>query len=585
MIDKKILFEPDPSGKSSKKDYLMKYHNVLYDDIINYANNNNIINISFKEQVYCYKNNIVPPKCKNPNCEKTPHFINSNIGYKEYCSRGCIGLDPDIQKRKEQKSIEKFGTKTPAESKIIKDKIIKTNNERYGSNCSLQNIEIKKKSQETLMKNYKVDNPNKSKETIEKRVSHFDSAKWRINFEKSMLEKYNVKNALQNEEIKQKVKQTNLNRYGVENVNQITKITKKRILTKKNNWKNKLMKENSNIIDIDLDNQQYIMKCDCGKDHDFTISFPLYKSRKQFANKFCTVCFPPYINNISQMETELLNFIKEKYNGIIITNTKSIISPYELDIYLPDLKLAFEFNGLYWHNELNKSKDYHELKSNMCDKIEIQLFHIWEDDWKYKQDIVKSMILNKLGLIQNKIYARKTIIKEVDTPTTRIFLNNSHIQGYVNSAIRLGLYYNDELVSLMTIGKPRKNMNSSTDNVNEYELLRFCNKINTTVVGGASKLFNYFVNKYNPELITTYADRSYSKGNLYKQLGFEFVHITKPNYYYVVGDHRKYRFGFRKDLLIKEGYDPNKTEHEIMLSRDIYRIFNSGNYKFIYNKK
>ena len=113
----------------------------------------------------------------------------------------------------------------------------------------------------------------------------------------------------------------------------------------------------------------------------------------------------------------------------------------------------------------------------------------------------------------------------------------------------------NELVSLMTFGKPRKNMNSTTINDDEYELLRFCNKLNTTVIGGASKLFKYFLKTYNPQQITTYADRSHSNGNLYKQLGFEFKHITVPNYYYVIGGIRENRFNFRKDILVKHGFD------------------------------
>jgi len=102
---------------------------------------------------------------------------------------------------------------------------------------------------------------------------------------------------------------------------------------------------------------------------------------------------------------------------------------------------------------------------------------------------------------------------------------------------------------------------------NEYELLRFCNKLNSNIIGGASKLFEYFIKMYNPDEITTYADRSFSQGNLYKQLGFEFISKTEPNYYYIIDGIRKHRFNFRKDKLVREGHDKNKTEHEIMLEK------------------
>ena len=119
----------------------------------------------------------------------------------------------------------------------------------------------------------------------------------------------------------------------------------------------------------------------------------------------------------------------------------------------------------------------------------------------------------------------------------------------------------------------------------EYELLIFCSKLNTNIIGGANKLFKYFVDNYNPKEITTYVDRSWSNGNLYKQLGFELSHISNPNYYYIINGIKKHRFGFRKDVLVKEGYDSNKTEHDIMLERKIYRIFNAGNYAFYYKNK
>ena len=125
-------------------------------------------------------------------------------------------------------------------------------------------------------------------------------------------------------------------------------------------------------------------------------------------------------------------------------------------------------------------------------------------------------------------------------------------------------------------------MGKKKSNNEEYELLRFCNKLNTNIVGGANKLFKHFIKNHNPKEITTYADRSWGNGNLYKQLGFKYHGKTQPNYYYIINRKRKYRFGFRKDKLVKEGFDINKSERQIMLDRKIYRIYDSGNLKFIY---
>lgn len=118
---------------------------------------------------------------------------------------------------------------------------------------------------------------------------------------------------------------------------------------------------------------------------------------------------------------------------------------------------------------------------------------------------------------------------------------------------------------------------------NSYELLRFCNKLNVNVIGGASKLFKYFIEKYKPNSVISYADRSWSQGDLYDKLKFKFIHKTQPNYYYVIDGVRKHRFNFRKNILIEQGSDPNKTEHDIMLERKVYRIYDSGNLKYLFN--
>jgi hypothetical protein len=320
----------------------------------------------------------------------------------------------------------------------------------------------------------------------------------------------------------------------------------------------------------------------CTKEHYYNINFSLLNLRLKYKTEICTICNPIGISK-SGYEIQLQNFIKENYEKAISINKRNIIPPLELDIYLPDLKIAFEFNGLYWHNELHKPNNYHLNKTEECESKGIQLIHIWEDNWIYKQDIVKSMILNKLGKNPNKIGARKTEIKEiVDNKLIRDFLNKNHLQGFIGGKVKLGLFFENDLVSLMTFGKRRIAMGKKSTNDDEYELLRFCNKLNTNVLGGASKLFKFFKNNYNSKEITTYADRSHSNGGLYEQLGFEFISKTAPNYYYIVDGVRHYRFNFRKDKLVKGGFDANKTEHQIMIDRNIFRIYDSGNLKFKY---
>jgi hypothetical protein len=308
-----------------------------------------------------------------------------------------------------------------------------------------------------------------------------------------------------------------------------------------------------------------------------TIICPTHGEFEQIPNSHmlgfgCPKCGQKY----DKTENELKDFIK----GLgfdFLENSRKIIYPFELDIYIPSLKIAIEYDGLYWHCELNKPDDYHLKKTEICEANGIQLIHIFGDEWVNKKDIVKSRLINILGITKDKIYARKCQIKEIDS--CKEFLNDNHLQGYVNSAVNIGLFYNNELVTVMTFGNLRKSM-GSTSKDGTFELLRFCNKINITTIGGADKLMKYFIRNYKPNEIVSYADRRWSQGHLYEKLGFSFVHDSKPNYFYLVNNKRLNRFKFRKDILIKEGFDKDKTEREIMFERKIYRIYDCGTKKY-----
>ena len=579
-----IKKENGPSGRMYTEKYVKNNYPEIYDEVINFCSLE-LKELPFKEKVYHYVNMLEHNiHCNNPECNNLVKFKNSTIGYYKYCSNKCISSDPEIKKIKENKSYEKYGTKAPGMNNEIKEKMLKTNQERYGGNSPMQNFEVQNKSKDTLYKNYGVDNPNKSNELKEKRIISFKKSNYKENYKKTMLNRYGVEYPYQNPDFLKKSKETLFKNYGILNPYDNIEIMNKSQKNKTENWiKNKIF-NNDNIIDINYKNKEYTMKCDAGEDHTFKIKFDLLKSRMQFATYMCTECFPTHFNQTSMIEKDLQKFIQNNYNDVIEYNNKKIIYPYELDIYLPKLKIGIEFNGIYWHNELYKTTTYHLDKTKLCEKNGIKLIHIYEDDWLYKKDIIKSRILNILNLTSTKIFARKTNIKEItDNILLRNFLETNHIQGFVGSQVKIGLFYENEIVSLMTFGKQRKNMGNKSEE-NTYELLRFCNKLNTSVIGGASKLFKYFIDNYKPEEIITYADRSWSQGNLYRKLGFDFIYETQPNYYYVVDGIRKNRFNFRKDILIKDGFDPNKTEREIMLERKIYRIYDSGQLKFIWKK-
>ena len=292
---------------------------------------------------------------------------------------------------------------------------------------------------------------------------------------------------------------------------------------------------------------------------------------------------PKCVETTSKQECVIYNFIK-KIDKDIMQSKRDVVFPYELDLYSLKHNIAVEYNGLYWHNEKNVTNNYHLMKTELCEKQGIRLIHIFEDEWLYKQNIVKSRLKSIFGITPNKIYARKCIIKEVSFSDCKIFLDQNHIQGECMSKYRYGLYYNGELVSLMTFGSKRKNLGSNSKK-DCYELLRFCNKLNTNVVGGASKLLKHFVKVHNPKEIISYCDRRWSVGNMYEKLGFKLDHVSQPNYYYVINGKRENRFKYRKSELIKQGFNKDKSEHEIMLERGIYRIYDCGTKVYKWKKE
>lgn len=298
---------------------------------------------------------------------------------------------------------------------------------------------------------------------------------------------------------------------------------------------------------------------------------------RQIPNKHLSGHGCPYcINIISHQENEISEFIKSLGFEVETSNRKMLDAAKEIDIFIPSKNIAIEFDGLYWHNESkNKDKNYHLSKTEECEKKGIRLIHIFEDEWTYKQEIVKSRLKAILGVSDEKIYARKCEIKTVNNNDCKMFIETNHIQGNVGSSVKYGLYYNDELVSVMTFGKLRKNLGQESKE-NEYELLRFCNKLNTNVIGGASKLLKHFIKEHKPNSIVSYSDRRWNTGKVYEKMGFVYEHSSEPNYYYIIRQRRYNRFAFRKDILIKQGFDKNKSEHEIMLERGIYRIYDCG---------
>ena len=279
-------------------------------------------------------------------------------------------------------------------------------------------------------------------------------------------------------------------------------------------------------------------------------------------------------------EATLYNYIAELVDpNDIIVRDKTVLNGKELDIYIPSKRIAIEFNGVYWHSALFKSCKYHQDKTIECSRKGIRLIHIFEYEWvdSFKKNRIKMYLKDTICRDKNaKIYARNTIVNEVTASEAREFVNENHLQGYINSSINIGCFYNNELVGVMTLGKTRY------DNSYEYEIYRMCFKTGVSILGGATKMFAHFINKYKPNSVVTYSDISKFTGNIYTVMGFTAVRITSPNYVWVNRSSFEVlsREKTQKHRLIKEKIGtPEQTEDEIMYSLGYYKVYDSGSIK------
>jgi len=334
-----------------------------------------------------------------------------------------------------------------------------------------------------------------------------------------------------------------------------------------NEWNLEALTQN-----FEKENYNYIetFKCKlCDKIFEDTI-FNLYQRMYK-----CT-CQKPLTGSIH--ENQIKDFLIQQFpDEIFIFNEK--IDKFEIDIFIPSKNIAIEYNGLYWHSEqiLRNPTTYHLNKKNICNKKGIQLIQIFEDEWIEKMDIVKDRLIHILhGKINNKIHARKCIIKEVSHILKNEFLEKYHIQGKDNSKIKLGAFYDNELISIMTFatGNIAKGSKSKEG---VWELNRFCIKNDLICSGIAGKLFTYFKQNYAWKEIYSYADQRWSEGNLYFKLGFKIDYITKPNYWYTKnGLKRIHRYKLKK----REDEPKDIPEWILRQRQKYYRLWDCGNMKF-----
>lgn len=465
----------------------------------------------------------------------------------------------NVQLQIEKRNLKKYGVKYPTQFEEIKEKIKKTNIEKYGAEYPLQSKEIRDKISLSNLEKYGAENPFQFEEVKEK-------------IKKTNLDRYGVKHPMYSDQVKEKLKQTNIEKYGCENPAQADEVKEKMVSSLLNNKFPNVIKYFADKETIeDFINENYDGKATLTR---LSIDTGVSKTAiGKYIHKYGLEDYIEYDCKVSQPEKDIVEYLTSKGITNIVQSDRNILDGKEIDIYLPDYNVGIEFNGDYWHSEVMRPNNkYHYDKSMLANSKGVFLYHIFSHEWADEDKRIRILnhLDNILHLNENKIYARKCMIRKVDVAEKNSFLNENHIQGKDNSTIKLGLYYNDELVSLMTFCYPRFSKKYN------WELSRFCSKHNYNVIGGASKLFKYFVDNYmkDGEVIVSYSDIAKTTGKIYNTLNFEFINDADPNYIWWKSDD-DYKTRYQCQMV---------NERIIMESNGYIKIYDCGNKVWVFRK-
>lgn len=457
------------------------------------------------------------------------------------------------------------------------------------------------KSRETCLNKWGVDNPNKLPEVRQK-------------ITQTCIEKYGAKvspataNAAQHRatELNRKGRETLKNRYGVINPGQLSNHQEKcqatlmenhgvssvadipYIQEKREQYKwDKISKYSSDITLIEIadpsddkkqafsdPNQVIKFICNtCSTRNE--LPWETFKWRIANAGTPCSKC--SNLHKGSTAENEIYNFTSQ-FGFEVVRNSRTLIPPQEIDLYCPEKQIAIEYNGLFWHHDLRVGKNYHLDKLIQCNNQGIRLIHVFEDEWVHRKSVVEHRLRHIFDQNTSRYYGRDTTVTEISTATAKNFIEDYHIQGYTPSSIKLGVYYKSELVGVMTFSKPTRAKGATSMTPNSWEISRAC--FSVPVIGGTSKLIRHFINNYPVDYLFTFADLRWGDGKSYEHAGMKFTGNTKPGYWYVRGNQRIHRYGLRKN----HNDDPNLTEYENRLAQGYTRIWDCGHARYEWKK-
>jgi len=282
---------------------------------------------------------------------------------------------------------------------------------------------------------------------------------------------------------------------------------------------------------------------------------------------------------VSREQREVYEFVSQFCEAQ--QNDRSAISPLELDIFIPSIQLAIEYNGNYWHSfdriETTQMRKRHAIKLDIALSNNINLMQIPSHCWKNKRNIIESMIKHRLG-ISEKIGARKCTPIALNSHDSVEFFKRCHVGGYKNASLYFGLTFNGKIVSAMSMANHREH----------WEIARYACELGTTIVGGFSKMLSMFTKTHNPKSIITYSDRMYGSGSVYLKSGFKSCGRTRPGYIYLDSNCNPAgsRIKFQKHKLprlLGDAFDPELTEAENMFKSGYRRLWDAGHNKFIWH--
>ena len=590
-MSKDLLLEYISKYKNTYSRYLQKNKPELYDLIKNQYGN------TISEKCFNYINDndyLNHTTCRT--CNKSiSSFISFQKGYRNYCSNKCssnnlevkgkmtAGLRSESSKSKRKESlIKRYGTDSLF--LINKSKIIKSNNEKYGVDFPFQSQTIRETKDKNVLAKYGVKNVFEL-DTVKKSIKHTNISRFGvekplqnnsilIKQQSTMIDRHGAKTTLESKTLVERIKETNIQKYGTANAMKNSDVatkasrTQRYNLVKSGNFAKLIEKHSKNFnveplfseLDYIENNKRPMWKHVCGN---------VYESL--WGNGSIQPCPAIECRNFSTIHRSVYEYINSIISTVIEINNRSVIKPKELDIWIPEFNLAIEIDGIYWHQN---EKDL-LFKKIECAKFGIKLLHITDYDWYNNEEKWKSIISAKLNKC-TKYYARKCAIKEVSKLEVSNFLNENHYQNSCYSLKEYGLYHDNELISVMTFGKPRFNKNY------EWELLRFCNKKHTRVLGGASKLLKRFLTENKPKNIISYSLNEYGTNELYESIGFNFLNFGVPSYSYIKNGEVLSRYKCQKHKLSKflSSFDSLLTEEQNMINNGYMKFPTRGSSVF-----